>query len=264
MDKETTDIIFFVVATTASLVFLAVLVINLLLVGRNRRLKHRTQVVEMKSNYEKELMKTQVEVAENTLNDIARDLHDDVGQMLTFSIIQLNNIRTDSNPVFENKLSEVRVSVQNTLQSVRSISKTLSNDYISSFGIYESLQRLFERLTRQGILQPTLIFPPALLFRSRSNELFAFRIIQELVSNTLKHAHATSVSLKVTEENNLLTIEYRDNGTGLPPEMLEHDQLSASLGFTNLYKRAEMMKGTLEIRANAGEGFYLQLRFPNE
>jgi two-component system NarL family sensor kinase len=264
MDKETNDFIFTVIASSSGLAVLSVLVVNLLLVGRNRRLKHQAQVLEMKSNYEKELMKTQVEVAENTLNDIARDLHDDVGQMLTFSIIQLNNLKETTDASLENKIMEVRASVQNTLQSVRGISKTLSSDYISSFGIYESLQRLFERLNKQGIIKSTLHFSSTILFRSRSNELFAFRIIQELVNNTVKHAEATKIILKVSEEDNSIRLEYQDNGKGIPKGLLKQDQLKNSLGFTNIYKRAELMKGNLEFRTDSGEGFYLQLRFPNE
>jgi len=264
MDPEVKDILLSVGISTVAFLILAALVINLLLVSRNRRLKHQARVLELKSNFEKELVKTQVEVAENTLNDIARDLHDDVGQMLTFSIIQLNNIKEAANTPVENKLMDVRTSLQNTLQSVRSISKTLSNDYITSFGIYESVQQLFGRLSRQGIVKTTLSFPQSVLFKSRSNELFAFRIIQELVSNTIKHAEATEIKLKVSEENNLLKMEYSDNGKGIQKDFLQRDRLKNSLGFTNISRRADLMKGHIEIRTNDHEGFYLQLSFPNE
>jgi signal transduction histidine kinase len=264
MDTKESDIIFFIAISTFLLFFLAVLVINLLLVGRNRRLKHLAQVLEMKSNYEKELMKTQVEVAENTMNDIARDLHDDVGQMLTFSIIQLNTLKEPYDASLENKLADVKVSIQNTLQSVRSISKTLSSDYLTSFGIYESLQRLFERLNKQSLIKSSLQFPSALLFRSRSNELFAFRMIQELVNNTLKHSGATEVFLNVREEHNQVKIEYHDNGKGISKEILSSDRLKNSLGFTNIYKRAELMRGNIQLGADPGKGFYLQFCFPNE
>lgn len=264
MDSQTQEIVFFVIIATGAILLAVILVVNLLLLSRNRRLKHESLVLELKNKYEKELMKTQVEVAENTLNDIARDLHDDVGQMLTFSIIQLNNIKTEDNKIIENNLSEVRNSIKNTLQSVREISKTLSNDYISSFGIYESLQRLFERLERQKILSSKLNFSSSILFKSRSNELFVFRIIQELVSNTIKHSQAMEMSLSLFQENNNLKIEYRDNGKGISPELLNSNQLPNSLGFANIYKRIELMKGMIEINSNVGEGFYLQLTIPNE
>lgn len=264
MDKETTQVIFFIVATSFILLMLSVLVINLLLVGRNRRLKHNNEVLEMKSNFEKELMTTQVEVAENTLNDIARDLHDDVGQMLTFSIIQLNNFNIANDESLNKKLSEVKDSVQNTLQSVRGISKTLSNDYLTSFGIFESLNRLFERINKQEAVKAELQFPEGILFRSKSNELFSFRIIQELVNNTLKHAEATGLQLMVTEENSDIKILYTDNGKGIATNKIQPGELPTGLGFTNIYKRAELMKGKMEITSEAGHGFNFILIFPNE
>jgi hypothetical protein len=234
------------------------------LIGRNRRLKHNNEVLEMKSNFEKELMKTQVEVAENTLNDIARDLHDDVGQMLTFSIIQLNNFSISSDEGLNKKLSEVKDSVQNTLQSVRSISKTLSNDYLTSFGIFESLKRLFERINKQEAIRAELRFPESILFRSKSNELFSFRIIQELINNTLKHAGATELHLKVHEEIASIKIQYSDNGTGIPKDKLNAGEMRKGLGFTNIYKRAELMKGRIQIESETGQGFHFILIFPNE
>ncbi|HYV95213.1 MAG TPA: ATP-binding protein [Chitinophagales bacterium] len=218
----------------------------------------------MKTSFEKELMKTQVEVAENTLNDIARDLHDDVGQMLTFSIIQLNNIRPMPDAATEKNIAAARESVQNTLQSVRSISKTLSNDYLSSFGMEESLKRLFERIARQGIVRTTLVFPANVLFSSRSNEVFAFRIIQELVTNTLKHSGATELSLIISEADGNIQIEYSDNGKGLHGDQFNNEQLKNSLGFTNIFKRAELMHGEITISNNSEGGFYLRLSFPNK
>jgi hypothetical protein len=67
MDKETSNIVVFAIIAVAVPLLFAILIINLLLLGRNRRLKNKAEVLEMKATYEKELMKTQVEVAENTL-----------------------------------------------------------------------------------------------------------------------------------------------------------------------------------------------------
>ena len=262
MDPQIQDIILSVGVSSVALMMLVVLLINLLLISLNRRLKHKTHVLGMRTYYEKELIKTQIEVAESTLNDIARDLHDDVGQMLTFSIIQLNNIVSD-NPVLENKITEVRDTVHKTLQSVRSISKTLSNDYLTSFGIFQSLDQLCERLVKQGI-EASFVFPKELLFRSKSNELFTFRIIQELINNTLKHSGATEIKLNFTDSSNSIRMQYQDNGRGFDAEVLKKENLKNSLGFINIYLRAELMNASLKVRTEQGAGFYFELQIPNE
>lgn len=267
MDSQVSSVVFFVAFSTAILLILIALVVNLLLVGRNRRLKHQNHVLEMKSNFEKELMKTQVEVAENTLNDIALDLHDDIGQMLTLSKNHINvilkDIKTYNSTDLEAEFFKLRDWTQKTMESIRGISKTLSNDYLTSFGIHESLKRLFERLERQHI-NPKLSFPISVTFKSGSNELFVFRIIQELVNNTIKHAEASEISLNLYAENNTLKIEYRDNGKGISKELFEAGQLATGLGLLNINKRINLMNGIVIIHSDVGEGFYLQLTIPNE
>jgi signal transduction histidine kinase len=198
------------------------------------------------------------------LNDIARDLHDDVGQMLTFSIIQLNNLKPSEPQKLATQIAEVKESVQNTLQSVRGISKTLSNDYISSFGIKESLSRLFERLRKQNLVECIYEYPADLQFVTRSHELFIFRIIQELVSNTLKHGEASRLRLTFSEEQNMMTITYHDNGKGFILDAQQLTQLRNSQGFSNIFKRAELMKGKVMVQSAPGDGFRFQMNFPNE
>ncbi len=261
MDTPVSSIVFFVALSTVVLLVLAGMVVNLLLISRNRRLKHRNEVLEMKTSFEKELMKTQVEVAEHTLNDIARDLHDDVGQMLTLSIIQLNNLKDEHAPT--SSVDQVRETVQSTLHSVRSLSKTLSNDYITSFGIRDSLNRLFERLNKQRMIKAELSFPDEVVFHSKPSELFVFRIIQELVSNTLKHAGATKIYTGIIEVGDVIEIDYRDNGKGMDIELLKSGTLKSSLGYVNIFHRVEMLKGNITIPEISSEGFYFRFSIPN-
>ncbi len=264
MDSKISEITFFIVFSSLILLVLAGLVINLLLISRNKRLKHQSQLLEVKSNYEKELMKTQVEVAENTLNDIARDLHDDVGQMLTFSIIKMNSINVKDDKHLENNLIEVRESVRQSLQTIRELSKSFSQDYLSNFGIHYSLQRLFDRLNRQKIISAKLDFPDTIKFKLQSSELFTFRIIQELVTNTVKHSEAREVWLQVSENENSIILKYHDNGIGISEETLARIRDHDSLGFSNIQKRIILMNGHFEIKSNLPTGTAVEISIPNE
>ena len=121
MDKETYENIIIVISTTGLLFLLGGLIIS--------QLKHNAILAETKNNFDKELINTRLEVTENILNEVARDLHDDVGQMLTFAILQLNNLKSQNVNDLEANLEEIRESVKSSLESVRSISKSLSSDY---------------------------------------------------------------------------------------------------------------------------------------
>ncbi len=92
MDKNQTDILYFLIITTSLLVFFSVLVINLLLVSRNRKLRHINEMHRLQVLQEKELANVRLEVTETTLREVAADLHDDTGQLLTVAIMQLNRL----------------------------------------------------------------------------------------------------------------------------------------------------------------------------
>ena len=96
MDKETYENIIIVSSKTGLLFLLGGLIISLLLAARNRQLRHNAIIAETKNNFDKELINTRLEVTENILNEVARDLHDDVGQMLTFAILQLNILKSQN------------------------------------------------------------------------------------------------------------------------------------------------------------------------
>ena len=263
MDSQVSKVIFFVGSSTIVVVILVAFVINLLLASRNRRLKHNAQVLEMQSTYDRDLMRTKIEVAENTLNEIARELHDDVGQMLSFSIIQLNTIKPNTLVDLNSQLEEVRESIRTSLQSVKSISKISSNEYLKAFGLFESLQRLFERIERQGLIKTKLQIPKNNPFQSHSNELFAFRIIQELVNNSLKHADCSEICLTIAEDIDHNRIEYEDNGNGFLMKPNDGMFKHTGQGFTNIYKRVELMGGKLQIKTEPGKGFKFQLLLQN-
>ncbi len=263
MDKGKSEIAIFIILTTFVILLMILMLVNLLLSGRNKRLRFKSELAEMKTQLEMELAKTRVEVAESTLNDVARDLHDDVGQQISFSIIQLNNFLQVADLNTNKTLAEAKESMHDALQSVRSISKVLSHDYISSFGINNAIEQLFSGLKRKGIIQTSLDFSNEIHFISASNEIFAFRIIQECISNTIKHAEADHLSLFIREENNIITITYSDNGKGINFEMINNDFKKFSMGFSNLIKRAELMKGTITFLPAENGGLKTVLIFPN-
>jgi signal transduction histidine kinase len=221
-------------------------------------------MLAMKADQERELSQVKLEVAESTLTDVARDLHDDVGQLLSFSIIQMNNAKDKTDQQQKEIYAEARDSIHNALQSVRSISKILSSDYISSFGLYESLQRLFENASRQAGIEATLNYPHKILFQTAGNELLSFRILQECVNNTIKHSGATEITLSVREEKDYIYIQYDDNGKGLDENQVQEDMLKNSLGFTNIAKRTQMMNGTFAMVAKEERGIRFLLHFPNQ
>lgn len=263
MDKEIYENIIIVISTTGLLFLLGGLIISLLLAARNRQLKHNAILAETKNNFDKELIHTRLEVTETILNEVARDLHDDVGQMLTFAIIQLNNIKTQNLNTLDVNLDEIHGSIKYSLESVRSISKSLSSDYFNTFEIGESLNKLCDNVLKYGKISAELNFYDDVLFKSKTHELFVYRIIQELVTNTLKHAEASKLIIEVVNANNKIKVKYIDNGNGGIPNRQDYNSLTNGMGLKNIHKRAQLIDAELSINLIPESGMFFEMSFPN-
>ncbi len=93
MDKDFAQIGFLITIITVVILLLVLLLVNLLLTSRNRRLRYEAQMQAIQSKQREELADIRTEVAEATLGDVSRDLHDEVGQLLTFCVLQLEIYR---------------------------------------------------------------------------------------------------------------------------------------------------------------------------
>jgi len=248
----------------AIFIFIVVLLmLNLMLTGRNRKIKHDSEMVQMNARLDNEVSIAKMEVAENTMNELGRDLHDDVGQQLVFTIMQMNALDKKLNDSDKGALQEARNSVQAALNSIRNISKNLNKDYISLVGFKDGVSRLFDKLRLSGNMALRVEMPEQLNFKSQSNEIFAYRIIQECVSNTLKYAGASTIYLTVTVINEMVSVVYEDDGKGISNLDSSGNAISG-IGINNMKKRAELMKGEILISNRQPNGIKVSLTFPDK
>lgn len=242
--------IYLTIISTITLVLMAVLVINLLLIARNRRVKHQTALLEAKAAYERDLLSTRLEVTESTLEEVAADLHDDVGQMLTVAILELNRMEG---------AQEAKAAVKAGLESVRTISKSLSPEYMKTIGLQVSIVRMAERLSKNGGLQIELQVDEGIDSVDQSRDLYVFRILQELVTNTLKYAQATKIDIIIRKLTDAMQIVYTDNGIGFSESEVSEN---SGLGLVNVRRRVAVLNGTILIKTTPGNGFVAEMQFP--
>ncbi|HOS47472.1 MAG TPA: histidine kinase [Bacteroidia bacterium] len=248
----------------AIFIFIVVLLmLNLMLTGRNRKIKHDSEMVQMNARLDNEVSIAKMEVAENTMNELGRDLHDDVGQQLVFTIMQMNALDKKLNDSDKGALQEARNSVQAALNSIRNISKNLNKDYISLVGFKEGAMRLFDKLSIAGTMALRVDIPEQLKFKSPSNEIFLYRIIQECVSNTIKYAGASTIFLTVRVIDDIVTVVYEDDGQGISNIDSAGNAISG-IGINNMKKRAELMKGDISIGNREPHGIKVSLTFPDK
>ncbi|MDX5321213.1 MAG: sensor histidine kinase [Bacteroidota bacterium] len=191
---------------------------------------------------------------------ISRDLHDRLGGILSTIKLQFSH--------FEGKLSRLEQEFQSTFASllgmidtaydeVRRISHDLSTGTLEKFGLKGAVKELIEAITEVSPIQIVFLdnkTDPA-LYEHLNEPLY--RIIQELLSNTLKHAQASEISIQLHVNQGVLHFSYEDDGIGL-----QKKSKGRGIGMKNIESRVHVLQGTLSIDSTPGHGFTLMIEIP--
>jgi signal transduction histidine kinase len=201
-------------------------------------------------NFQKELNTTIIETQEQVLNNISQDLHDDAGQQLTYINFQLENLKLDR-PELNNQLEPLSQSVGNLSQSIRTISHSLNNQLLMQQDIIKAITTEVERLQKYPKINFILqVEEPNLKVFTTNEKIVIYRIFQEIINNTLKHAKATEVKISITASD-YFSLTIQDNGKGFDSTQPSNTQ---SLGLFNMKNRASILDYELSIQSTPGEG----------
>lgn len=193
---------------------------------------------------------------------IARDLHDAVSQQL-FALTMLSEAaikQFDQNPeLAKEQMVEVANGALQAQTEMRALLLHLRPVHLSGDPLPKGIEKLVEELKQNSQLDFQLHISEELKL-SEATEEHVFRIIQESLSNILRHANATSVKIEIAKRSNELFLHIADNGKGFD---LRHDNAKkTSYGLKTMKERSEELGGTFSIRSNIDEGTYIDIRIP--
>jgi signal transduction histidine kinase len=196
---------------------------------------------------------------------IARELHDEVGQVLTAIRVELDVAQhaIESGGGSAAMLSEAQTITEGAMQTVRNLSQLLHPSALDDLGlpavIDASLRGLSRRHKIQGSFHQTGL-PPRL---PREVELAAYRIVQEGLTNVARHAQATECDVRLTQLPDRLLLEIEDNGIGFLDDT-DRPIVSRGLGLVSVRERAARLGGTFNIISSPGEGTRLIVSIPQQ
>jgi signal transduction histidine kinase len=193
---------------------------------------------------------------------VAREIHDQLGQSLTaikLDLASLTRERPGAQKPMPQKIERILNLVDETIQSVRRISTDLRPGILDDLGLVAAVEWAAEEFqTRTGTkCQVSLPETDVDIDPERATALF--RIFQETLTNVARHAHATEVYVRLVKENGDLSMEVRDNGTGISERKLATAQ---SLGILGMRERALLLGGELTISGIPGKGTTVRVRIP--
>jgi two-component system sensor histidine kinase UhpB len=186
---------------------------------------------------------------------IARDLHDEVGQVLTGVLLQLNSI-AETAPEHRAELDEARQSVRRALDEVRRISSELRPEMLEHLGLVSALTELATTFARVAGVRVQRDFATSLPKLTPEVELAVYRIAQESLTNIARHAEAARVTITLDSGRDSVVLRVADDGRGFGGAPVEHG------GLRSMRERALLVGGALAIKEAPEGGVEIRLEVP--
>lgn len=249
------------IAIVTSVLVLGLLIgtmVFLMLNYQKKRFLHLEEKRRLEEEYQKNLLQSRLEIQEETFDNISREIHDNVGQLLSLVKVQLNIARQQPG---DELLSEIKANVGQAMTDLRDIAKSLSTSRLQQVSIAEAVSQELQRIERGGVLKCSLETSGAVLKLpelSEQKKVILFRIVQESLQNIMKHAEAKRVVVQVVGQEEGVSITVTDDGTGFTFRAGE----STGLGLENIRKRAVMAGGEAAITSAVGKGTQVSIYIP--
>ena len=264
MQPSVSDFVTVVIFGTVILLALAFFIILFLFLFRQKQLKNQAEKLVISETHQRELLQSQLEIQNQTLRQIAEELHDNIGQLLTVAVMRLNALEDEiADPDTQQSVQQTRDLIRTIIADVRTLSKTLDFDTVQRFGLLPSLTLELERIQRTGRIQTQLITTGDSYPLGEQADIVLLRMAQESLNNALKHAHARNLTVSTNYQSDVFLLTIADDGRGFNVEDTTTrplDQAGAGLG--NLYRRAGMLGGTCTVFSETGTGTRVEIQLP--
>lgn len=223
-------------------------IIIFIVVYQQRQQKNAKDKEDMKFAFQQELLKTQLEIQEATFKNISQEIHDNIGQSLSFIKLNINTIDINIPKLAIEKLYESNALLTKTIQDLRDLSKTLSTDFINDIGLSGAIEQQLKLLEKTGLYKTSILITGKVIKFDVHKELVVFRIVQELLNNIVKHAEANTVDALLQYDEHTLIIKISDNGKGFTPSSLNtNEQPAKGIGLYNIMNRVSLIGGKLQF-----------------
>ena len=199
------------------------------------------------------------EIQQATLNNISQEIHDNVGQLLSLTKMQLNLI--EAQEVKDNNLiSEAKDNISKAMTDLRDLAKGMSSDRIQLLGLYDSVTQEAVRINKVGRLQVQVSSNGNKKEPDHKKQLVIFRVIQECFQNIIKHAQANHVLVTFTYQLDSFDVVIKDDGIGF--DYHPGSPVSEGLGLMNIFNRIHLVGGDVTLNSSPGAGTTVYIKVP--
>ncbi len=255
------DIVLISIVASSVFLIISLFIVFFMIFFQKKQSQNLLEKAALKAQFEQEILNAENEIQDSTMKHISRELHDNVGQMLTLVKIQLNNLSEESPE--NKKINDSKEFVNRVLTDIRALSKSLNSDNLMHEGLEKAIGFEVERVKKLGNYVVNFTANTGIVTLDRKKEILIFRIFQELLQNCLKHAKAKNIEVNLEETIQCLNLVVVDDGVGFDYETkINQNGFQGGAGLNNLIHRASLMNGKLVFERGKVNGTKVHLTIP--
>lgn len=254
---------FTIIFGTVLFIAIGTFLVVFLLQYQKKKFQHFKELLNLKETFSHTLLRSQLEIQEQTLKNISQEIHDNIGQVLSLAKLNLATVDIEKIETLQQKIDDSKSLVAKAIQDLRDLSKSLNTDYVSDMGLARSIEYELEMIKKTGIIQTTFEIEGRVSKLEQQKELILFRIVQEVLNNILKHAKATSITIKLKYQTSYFFLKVTDNGQGFDlGKIQDRRDGKPGLGIKNLHNRAQLIGANFSMSSTLAQGTTVDISLP--
>ncbi|MEM9920605.1 MAG: sensor histidine kinase [Bacteroidota bacterium] len=239
------------------MLLLALAIIIFFVIYQKRLFAQQEHIQQMNIDHQKKLLQYSFEAQESERKRIASDLHDEIGSTLSAIRIYVHQLNHQLQAKrYEDLKSDTTQMIDQAIHQIRGISHNLFPPNLEHLGLLQASRDFCQRIQKLNAIQ--IDFTHDLHIKlPQKQELTLYRILQELVTNSLKHSQANTITLHLQQADNQISMVYQDDGKGF--DLKHQRQSSNGLGMKNIESRAHAIGANIAFQSGVQEGFQFRL-----
>lgn len=233
------------------MVLMSSFIIFMVFAHRQRQIRAKEKLASIQLEFQKTLLDVEKEIREETLSFVGRELHDNIGQLLSLAKLNLASNKPE-------KIQTGKLMLNDIIKEVRGLSKVLNLDWVEGYSLETFIQKELEKLEQAEFCQTSFQTEIQELTLSKEEKIILIRVIQECINNAIKHASPSRVEVIIRREGEINYIQLKDNGKGFTVNTEK-----TGSGLVNLKKRMETIGGEFHLTSSLGKGTTIKLYLPN-
>lgn len=262
MQISSKDLIFLIGLTSVIFLIAPVSIIIYVNLYNRRKKRHKEEKDLLKKSFENELLRSQMEVQEQTMQNIATNLHDNIGQLMSLTAVTLSTINLNDPSRIAEKIESASQLAKRSVKELRQLSRLIYGQELLKMGLAEAIAFELEFLKAAGLHAITFESNYVIKEGRYDKEIILFRIFQEVLNNAVRHAEATSISVTVEQDSKMLKLAIKDNGKGFNEAEIVKEK--RGMGLFNIRKRVALIGGDVTIIAAPDAGTEIVIVIPYE